>query len=192
MDHNVILRGYCGSRLLQRGEYRVNTMNKILIMAALLLSSSVAIAQGPTIGIIDLEQALFGSEAAQELEANTRAEFGADEQRLERLNTELREIIERAQRDESILSEAEMRDMNSDAEEKQAQMQVIAERLQGAWQQRQQAFVEQMRQSLGQAIEAVVEEGGYDMVLNAESVAYFDNAYNITTLVTAKLNEMAQ
>jgi outer membrane protein len=82
--------------------------------------------------------------------------------------------------------------MNSDAEEKQAQMQVIAERLQNAWQQRQQAFVERMRQSLGQAIEAVVEEGDYDIVLNAESVAYFDNAYNITTLVTAKLNEMAQ
>ncbi|KKO11909.1 hypothetical protein LCGC14_0014130 [marine sediment metagenome] len=170
----------------------MKTMNKLLIMATMLLTSSVAFAQAPTIGIIDLEQALFGSEAAQELEANTRSEFGADEQRLERLNTELREIIERAQRDESILSEAEMRDMNSDAEEKQAQMQVIAERLQGAWQQRQQAFVERMRQSLGQAIEAVVEEGGYDVVLNAESVAYFDNAYNITTLVTAKLNEMAQ
>ena len=99
----------------------MKTMNKLLIMATMLLTSSVAFAQGPTIGIIDLEQALFGSEAAQQLEANTREEFGADEQRLERLNTELREIIERAQRDESILSEAEMRDMNSDAEEKQAQ-----------------------------------------------------------------------
>lgn len=171
----------------------VNTMNKILILATMLLTSSVAVAQSqPTIGIIDLEQALFGSEAAQALEASTRSEFGNDEARLETLNTELREIIERAQRDESILSEAEMREMNSDAEEKQAQMQVIAERLQNAWQQRQQGFVERMRQSLGQAIEAVVEEGGYDVVLNAESVAYFDNAYNITALVTAKLNEMAQ
>jgi|GEM_PF-396560 len=169
----------------------VNTMNKVMILAAMLLTSSVAFAQSPTIGVIDLEQALFGSQAAQELEASTRSQFGDDEQRLERLNTELREIIERAQRDESILSEADMRSMNSDAEEKQAQMQVIAERLQNAWQQRQQAFVEQMRQSLGQAIEAVVEEGGYDVVLNAESVAYFDNAYNITALVTAKLNEMA-
>ena len=170
----------------------VNTMNKILVLVTMLFASSMAFAQSPTIGIIDLEQALFGSEAAQELEASTRSEFGNDEDRLETLNTELREIIERAQRDESILSEAEMREMNSDAEEKQAQMQVIAERLQNAWQQRQQAFVERMRQSLGQAIEAVVEEGDYDIVLNAESVAYFDNAYNITTLVTAKLNEMAQ
>lgn len=170
----------------------MNTMNKLLILTTMLLTSSVAFAQAPTIGIIDLEQALFGTEAARTLEANTRAEFAADEQRLERLNTELRAIIERAQRDESILSEADMREMNSDAEEKQAQMQVIAERLQGAWQQRQQAFVERMRQNLGRAIEAVVEEGGYDVVLNAESVAYFDNAYNITTLVTAKINEMAQ
>lgn len=171
----------------------VITMKKILILATMLLSSSVAVAQSqPVIGIIDLEQALFSSEAAQQLEASTRSEFSADEQRLERLNTELREIIERAQRDESILSEAEMRQMNSDAEEKQAQMQVIAERLQNAWQQRQQAFVERMRQNLGQAIEAVVEEGNYDLVLNAESVAYFNNSYNITAQVTAKLNELAR
>ena len=125
------------------------------------------------------------------MEENTRSEFQGDEQRLERLNTELREIIERAQRDESILSEQELRELNADAEEKQVQMQLIAERLQNAWNQRQQQFVEANRQLLGQAIEAVVEEGEYDLVLNAEAVAYFNNSYNITALVTAKINELA-
>ena len=142
-------------------------------------------------GVINLEQALFNSDAAQSLEQNTRSEFQSDEQRLERLNTELREIIERAQRDESILSEQELRELNADAEEKQVQMQLIAERLQNAWNQRQQQFVEANRQLLGQAIEAVVEEGEYDLVLNAEAVAYFNNSYNITALVTAKINELA-
>ena len=103
----------------------------------------------------------------------------------------MREIIERAQRDESILSEQELRELNADAEEKQVQMQLIAERLQNAWNQRQQQFVEANRQLLGQAIEAVVEEGEYDLVLNAEAVAYFNNSYNITALVTAKINELA-
>ena len=167
--------------------------NMMILVAAWLLTANTAIAQTqPVIGIINLEQALFSTEAAQALEQNTRSQFRSDEQRLERLNTELREIIERAQRDESILSEEELRQLNSDAEERQVQMQVIAERLQNAWNQRQQQFIESQRQFLGQAIEAVVQEGNYDLVLNAESVAYFNNSYDITALVTAKLNELAR
>ena len=92
----------------------------------------------------------------------------------------------------TFIWEQELQQLNSDAEERQVQMQVIAERLQNAWNQRQQQFIESQRQFLGQAIEAVVEEGNYDLVLNAESVAYFNNSYDITALVTAKLNELAQ
>jgi outer membrane protein len=169
-------------------------MKKMMILVAMwLLASSTVWAQSqPVIGIINLEQALFNTDAARMLEENTRSQFRNDEERLERLNGELREIIERAQRDESIMSEDELRQLNSDAEEKQVQMQVIAERLQNAWNQRQQQFIESQRQFLGQAIEAVVQEGSYDIVLNAEAVAYFNNSFDITALVTAKLNELAR
>lgn len=169
-------------------------MKKFMVLiAALLLTANSAVAQNaPVIGIINLEQALFNSEAARQLETSTRSEFANDETRLEQLNGELRALIERAQRDESIMSESEMRALNSEAEEKQLQMRLIAERLQGAWQQRQQQFIDSMRDRLGQAIEAVVAEGKYDLVLNAEAVAFFNNSYNITALVTAKLNELSR
>ncbi len=168
-------------------------MKKLLIVASFLLFSQAAFAQSqPVIGVVDLEQALFNTEAARALEASIREELQDDEQRLNRLNSELRELIERAQRDESIMSEAEMRRLNSDAQEKQVQMQMVAERLQGAWQERQQMFIDSMRQYLGQAIESVVQQGGYDLVLNAEQVAYFNNSYNITAQVTARINELTQ
>lgn len=169
-------------------------MNKLMILvAALFLTANTAVAQtAPVIGIINLEQALFNTDAARTLEEGTRTEFAADEARLEQLSTELQAIIERAQRDESIMSESELRALNSEAEEKQVQMRLISERLQGAWQQRQQQFIDSMRERLGQAIEAVVQEGSYDLVLNAEAVAFFDNSYNITALVTAKLNELSR
>lgn len=168
-------------------------MKKIVVIAALLVFSPILSAQdGPVIGVVNLEQALFNTEAAQELEASVRDELSQDEERLEQLRSELQEIIERAQRDQSILSDAEIRRLNADAEDKQVQLRVVAERLQGAWEERQQQFVNGMRQSLGQAIEEVVQEGGYDLVLNAEQVAYFNNAYNITAEVTARLNELTQ
>ncbi len=170
----------------------MSIMKKALLTAVFALFAQSALAQTPTIGIINLEQALFNTEAARELEANVRQELGDDEARLERLNNELRELIERAQRDESILSESDMRRLNADAQEKQVQLQMVAERLQEAWEERQQVFVNSMRQYLGQAIEYVVDNGGYDIVFNAEQVAYFDNSYNITGQVTARINELTQ
>jgi len=173
---------------------KVINMKKIMILvAALLMTANTAFAQtAPVIGIINLEQALFNTDAARSLETGTRSEFAADEGRLAQLNTELRALIERAQRDESIMSESEMRALNSEAQEKQVQMQLISERLQTAWQERQQRFVETMREPLGRAIETVVQEGSYDLVLNAEAVAFFNNSYDITALVTAKLNELTR
>jgi outer membrane protein len=171
----------------------VKTISKVLAFAGLLLTSSLALAQQqPVVGVVNLEQALFNSQAAQELQAVIQEEFRDDTERAERLNTELRELVERAQRDESIMSEAEKRKINSDAQEKQVQLQMISERVQGALQERNQSFIDSMRQNLGAAIQAVVQEGGYTLVLNADSVAFFDNVYDITGKVTAKLNELNQ
>lgn len=168
-------------------------ISKILTITAFVLTSGLAFAQPqPVVGVINLEQALFNSQAAQELQALIQEEFQDDQQRAEQLNNELRELIERAQRDEAIMSEAERRRVSSDAQERQVQLQLISERVQGALQERNQAFIDSMRERLGSAIQEVVQEGGYTIVLNADSVAFFDNAFDITGRVTAKLNELSQ
>lgn len=168
----------------------MSMMKKVLVCAGFLLASNVVFAQTPVVGVVNLEQALFNTQAAQELQAAIEIEFREDQQRAEALNSELRALIERAQRDESIMSDAEKRRVSTDAQEKQVQLQMIAERVQAALQERNQAFIDSMRQNLGTAIETVVREGGYNIVLNADSVAFFDNAYDITGKVTAKLNEL--
>ena len=170
----------------------MNVMNKLLVCAAFLLVSGAALAQEPVVGVVNLEQALFNSTAAQELQAVIQEEFKDDQTRAETLNTELTELVEKAQRDESIMSDAEKRKVSSDAQEKQVQLQMITERVQAALQERNQAFIDSMRENLSAAIQSVVEEGGYNIVLNADSVAFFDNAYDITGKVTAKLNELNQ
>ena len=170
----------------------MNVMNKLLVCAAFLLVSGAALAQEPVVGVVNLEQALFNSTAAQELQAVIQEEFKDDQTRAETLNTELTELVEKAQRDESIMSDAEKRKLSSDAQEKQVQLQMISERVQAALQERNQAFIDSMRENLSAAIQSVVEEGGYNIVLNADSVAFFDNAYDITGKVTAKLNELNQ
>lgn len=170
----------------------MKTIIKVIASAAFLLTANIALAQTPVVGVVNLEQALFNSQAAQELQAAINEEFKDDQERADRLNTELRDLAAKAQRDESIMSDSEKRKVSSDAQEKQVQLQMIAERVQGALQQRNQAFIDSMRQNLSSAIETVVKEGGYNLVLNADSVAFFDNAYDITGKVTAKINELNQ
>jgi outer membrane protein len=170
----------------------VKTFIKTLAVAGSILAAGSAIAQQPVVGVVNLEQALFNSQAAQELQAAIQEEFRDDQTRADQLNTELTELAERAQRDESIMSDAEKRRVTSEAQEKQVQLQMIAERVQAALQERNQTFIESMRENLGNAIQAVVQEGGYNIVLNADSVAFFDNTYDITAKVTAKLNELSQ
>jgi outer membrane protein len=170
----------------------VKNFIKAIAVAGSILAAGSAFAQQPVVGVVNLEQALFNSQAAQELQAAIQEEFRDDQTRADQLNSELTELAERAQRDESIMSDAEKRRVTSEAQEKQVQLQMIAERVQAALQERNQTFIESMRENLGNAIQAVVQEGGYNIVLNAESVAFFDNTYDITAKVTAKLNELSQ
>jgi outer membrane protein len=167
----------------------VKMIKSVVLFAALIFSGS-ALAQQPVIGVINLQQALFDSDAARTMQSQIQEEFKDEQERADRLNAELRALIEKAQRDESIMSDAEKRKLNSDAQEKQVQLQLMSERVQEALQQREQAFINSQRQNLGLAIETVVKEGGYDLVLNSETVAFFNNSYSITAKVTAKLNEL--
>ncbi|MEK7259948.1 MAG: OmpH family outer membrane protein, partial [Pseudomonadota bacterium] len=125
-------------------------MKKILVCAAFLLASGSALAQQPVVGVVNLEQALFNSTAAQELQAVIQEEFKDDQTRAETLNTELTELVEKAQRDESIMSDAEKRKLSSDAQEKQVQLQMISERVQAALQERNQAFIERLNRLQGE------------------------------------------
>jgi outer membrane protein len=170
----------------------VKIVKTLMIFFGMGLLSTAAMAQDTKIGIINLEQALFTSEAARGVQQEIEAEFSVDVERAQSIQQDLLELQEKFQQDEAIMSESEIRQMNADAQEKQLQLQLISERLQQAQQEKNQEFVESMRQTLSDAISDVVAEGGYDLVLNAASVAYADPVLDITPKVTAKINQIRQ
>jgi len=170
----------------------VKIVNTLMLLAGISLLSATAMAQDAKIGVINLEQALFTSEAARSVQQEIEAEFSSDVERAQSLQQELVALQEKFQQDEAIMSESEIRQINADAQEKQLQLQLISERLQQATQEKNQQFVESMRQTLTEAITDVVAEGGYDLILNAASVAYAAPVLDITPQVTAKINELSQ
>ena len=167
-------------------------MKSLIAVVGALLVSAGALAQDTKIGIVNLEQALFNSDAARVVQEELRAEFSNDEQRAQSLQNELQALQQKFQQDEAVMSQAEIRAMNSEAQEKQLQLQLISERVQQALQEKNQEFVEGMRQVLTQAITDVVAEGGFDLILNSSGVAYAAPVLDITARVTAKINELQQ
>ena len=90
------------------------------------------------------------------------------------------------------MTQEEIRRMNSNAQDLQVQLQLIQERVQQALQQKNQEFLASMQSQLAAAVTDVVAEGGFDLILNADSAPYFAPVLDITARVTAKLNENAQ
>ena len=170
----------------------MNIMKKLITCIGLILLTQVGFAQDAKIGVINLEQALFNSDAARIVQEELQQEFSSDEDRAQTLSEELIALQEKFQQDQAIMSEEEIRRMNSQAQDLQVQLQLIQERVQQALQERNQIFVEEMREELAAAVNDVVAEGGYDLVLNAQSVAYMAPVLDISAKVTAKLNENVQ
>lgn len=159
---------------------------------SLALVVQTATAQDAKIGVINALQALFNSDAARIVEEELQQELSIDEARAVELSEGLQELSEKFQQDEAIMTDEEKRRMTASAQDLQVQLQLIQERRQQAVQARNQAFLENNQAALAAAVTEVVAAGGFDLIINADSVPYFAPVLDITARVTAKLNESAQ
>ena len=179
---------------LVKGKWReiVRILKSFILILWLGTFAQNAAAQDAKIGILNAIQALFNSDAARVVQEELEQEFAQDEQRATELTEELTTLQEQYQQNEAVMSEDEVRRMNSDAQDLQVQLQLIQERVQTALQEKNQEFVQSMQEELTQAVMDVVAEGGFDLILNTESAPYFAPVLDITARVTAKLNENSQ
>ena len=164
----------------------------LIVCLSLVLVSQGAAAQGTKIGVLNALQALFNSDAARVVQQELEQEFASDETRAQGLTDQLNALREEFQQNEAVMSQEEIRRMNSNAQDLQVQLQLIQERVQAALQEKNQQFLESQQASLAAAVTDVVAEGGFDLILNSDSAPYFAPVLDITAKVTAKLNENAQ
>ena len=170
----------------------MKTVKSLIVTLSLLLFAQGAFAQDTKIGVLNALQALFNSDAAQVVQQELEQEFAQDEQRASELTEQLQALQGEYQQNEAVMTEEEIRRMNSSAQDLQVQLQLIQERVQQALQEQNQAFLESMQEELARAVTDVVAEGGFDLILNVDSAPYFAPVLDITARVTAKLNENAQ
>ena len=167
----------------------MKTLKTLIAVVCLVTVSQAAMAQDTKIGVLNALQALFNSDAARVVQEELEQEFNADETRAQELSEQLTALSEKFQQDEAVMTQDEIRRMNSNAQDLQVQLQLIQERVQKALQEKNQQFLQSMQGTLAEAVSDVVAEGGYDLILNVDSAPYFAPVLDITAKVTAKLNQ---
>lgn len=170
----------------------MKTFKNLAAILSLALVTQGAFAQDTKIGVLNAIQALFNSDAAGVIQAELESEFSADQERANTLTEQLTALRDEFQQNEAVMSEDEVRRMNSNAQDLNVQLQLIGERIQAAIQEKNQNFVQLMQPDLATAVTDIVAEGGFDLILNADSAPFFSPVLDITARVTAKLNENAQ
>lgn len=169
----------------------MNTRQILLVGLALAFSAQGAVAQDTKIGVLNALQALFNSDSAQVVQTELEQDFALDEARATELTEQLQTLQSEYQQNEAVMTEDEIRRMNANAQDLQVQLQLIQERVQQALQEKNQQFLASMQNELAAAVTDVVAEGGFDLILNADTAPYFAPVLDITARVTAKLNERA-
>lgn len=170
----------------------MKTFKHLAAILSLVLVTQGALAQDTKIGVLNAIQALFNSDAAGVIQAELESEFSADQDRANTLTGQLTALRDEFQQNEAVMSEDEVRRMNSNAQDLNVQLQLIGERIQAAIQEKNQNFVQLMQPDLATAVTDIVAEGGFDLILNADSAPFFSPVLDITARVTAKLNENAR
>ena len=116
--------------------------------------------------------------------------LGDDQSAADSLRQEVLDLQEKLQVNMPTLTSTEMQRIQEEAQFKQLKFQQIGERIKSTLQSSQNKFLERYRSLLGEALNEVYTEGGYDFILRSDSIATSDFTYNVTSEVTAKLNEL--
>ncbi len=143
-----------------------------------------------TIGVFDLNRAVFNTEAWQQELRILEENFSEDQDTADSLRAELAALMENIEINGPTLSIAEMQRLQEERQAKELQLRSIGERVQIAIRNSQNMFVERYRALLGDAVNEIYEDGGYDLILRSDSIVMSGFDYDITPAVTARLNEM--
>ena len=162
----------------------------LLLVAAFATPALAQDAPPMKIAVLDMAGALFNSERAKAVDAELREANADDEQRARQLAEEATGLQQKVEQDAAVMSDDEKRKASDRIQEISVQYQLIVERLQNVANTRREQFQQQHAQSLIQAIQAVIEEGQYTLVVRAEAALHFLPEYDITARVTEKLNQL--
>ncbi|MDX1458150.1 MAG: OmpH family outer membrane protein [Marinobacter sp.] len=166
-------------------------MFRIPVLAALLaliFATPAAMAE-TRIGVVDLRQALFSSDAAQAFSEQLQQDFADEEANVRAVQEEARELKDRLEKDGAMMNETERNSLATEFQDKVKEFNFLKQRLDSTVASRKQAFLEQARPDVDAAVKELLDENDLDMILPSEAVVYVKPELNLTAQLLEKLNQ---
>jgi outer membrane protein len=161
----------------------------ILAICLCALVTPVAFAE-VKIAVVDVQRAILSSEEAKTLLAQIQQEFSTDEDAIKVIQRDAAALLERAQKDADVMSDAEKRRIQTEIESKNNDFVYLRQKLQKEITARQAELFAGTEAKVQKAIEEMVLANDYDLILPRAAALYVGNLYDITRKVTEKLNEL--
>ena len=160
-------------------------LSAIITTGALLAPAAYA---EVSIAIVDMQRALFASDAAQVSRKQVESQFSDDIKKIKDLETIIIAAQEKLQKDGAVMSDDEKRAEANKIKEKRTEFQFFANKLKQAEQQWQQQFFRANAKKLDVILKGIIDEGKYDIVLNERSYIYAKPSLDLTKTLLEKLN----
>lgn len=163
-------------------------MFRIALIFAAAMAVSLPSFADTKIGVVDLRQALFSSNAAKSFSEVLQKDFSEDEGKVRDAQEAARKLKDRLEKDGAMMNESERNKLAGEFQEKVKEFNFLKQRLDSAVAQRKQAFLEQARPDVDAAVKELLEENGLDLILPSEAVVYVKPDMNLTSQLLDKLN----
>ncbi|MGQ7274440.1 OmpH family outer membrane protein [Marinobacter sp. V034] len=164
-------------------------MMKKLILAVMAIVIAAPALADTNIGVVDLRRALFSSDSAQVFSKKLQSEFSDDEAKVRDAQEEARKLKERLEKDGAMMNETERNELGSKFKEKVQEFNYLKQRLDSSVNGRKQAFLEEARPKVDEAVKALLKEHDLDLVLPSEAVVYSKPDMDLTEELIKKLNK---
>ncbi len=159
-----------------------------LIAVMTVMFVNMAAAEQTKVAVVDMERALFLSDAAKVAAQKFEGENKDDLGKLTDLKGKLQGLQEKMSKDADVMSEDEVRKLKNDFEQASTEYKFYSNKLQKADQQWKREFFQTQLPNLEELLKAIIDEGGYDVVLQAGAVVYSSPKADLTKLLLERLN----
>lgn len=160
---------------------------RLFLALVLALTTQFALANGK-VAVVDMERALFLSNAAQASLKKFEKENQSEVDKLKELQQDLLALKEKNEKDADVMSDDDRRKLSSQFEEKSATYKFYAQKLQQAEMKWRQDFFQEQQPRIEKVLKEMVDKEKFDVILQAGAAIYVSPEADLTKKLIDRLN----
>lgn len=171
---------------------RIKRITPWLTGVVLALGAAAGTLAQETLAVVNQERVLFASNAAEAASLSLRDEFRGQEERVQELEQEINELRQRAETDAALMTNDEKTELQRNMQNLLGEREQLMRQLQGAQQQRRDAFVQEYGNLVTGILQDLVDENEIDLLISASEVLYARPELDLTDEALRRFNAQTQ